>query len=1419
MQQRVGEASPRVDRASNRWSEVNPSRFAWERDGLEQVRTGLPDVAPIRAWANVEFIADDGSINEIDLIVLTGAGLFLVELKAWAGRISAAGDPTQWRWTRPGETTPRVTDNPVLATRRKAQRLRSLLVRQDAMRGHREALYVEELVFLSDFPLDCQLPPAARTRLVGRDGAQRPPGRGGDPLPSVLDVLLGHLPALDNGVVRHLDVAQTTAIARAIEQAGIRPCQAARRAGDYVLTEKLGEVEGVWEDWIGEHTSLRVHRRVRRWLAGQARTTAGEDRLRRAAQREFRFHDALRHPAIDRPLDQRDTEYGPVLLYDLHPGALALPAWLDTNADRLDLRARVQLVRQLAEVLQHAHRLRVFHRALSADVVEVLPAEDPAAAPRLRVRDWATGAREAEGLPGAVADASTTGTVHLAELIGNPSRAYLAPETFAGTPALDPATLDVFALGAVTYLLLTGRPPAADAADLRRLLREQGALDLGAAQDGATEQLRDLVRDATAASPDDRNTIEDWLAGLDLVAEALHEPDRPVEERTADPLQAAKGDVLEGGWVVEQRLGSGATAVALLAHREGSDTRRVLKIADDPAHHDRLVAEYEALARLDHPAIVHAYGVDRIGGYPALVLDFAGETTLAAELRRGNLPDLALLQRYGDDLFGALDHLEEHGVAHRDVKPDNLGVHNRPGDRAKHLVLFDFSLARAPADQLDVGTRAYLDPFLPERPSRQWDVHADRWSACVVLHELATGYRPRWPNGADPGVVRDIEVELDAAAFPEAVAPGLVTFFTRALRRNPRERFGSVAELRSAWSDVFAQVDEGTTTLDDEAQLAARLAAAHPGDALVTLGLAPRLVDALARVQAFTVGDLASVSPMAVNQARGISTRTRRLVVRLLRHARPDEAPTAPTTGLVGVDTVDGVARLLLPDGLDPAGTEARVLRAVVGLDPDVAAAWPSQGDAATAAGVSRQRVSQLVGTARERWKRIAALSALRADVAELLQAFGGVASVDELADQVLALRGSAAEDVALQRRHARAVVRAAFEADQALAEPAWVERRRGARVVVADDAHGIEGLTVAEWAFALGEVADRLVATDPLPSPAATLDALRAVAAPTGLEPLPDARLVRLAAAASAGAAASSRLDLHPVGWPAAQAVPAARPVLYGPGVLSEEAVRERVRARFPSAAPLPARPQLDELLAGIGLVWDPGEPGPDGRDAGFRPATRVGGFTTIAPTRTVFTAGARPSADVAALQRTDERLAAQVRDGGFCAWSTPIARIDAAVAELVARFDAVHVDADAVLLDALRAQAGALEVDWSVVLAADAAPTGSADRTNLTHLVALAVDAVRDAVPAAGPRVVCTGLGLLARYGHLDVVDTWRDHATGVRLRAGVPLRTLWLVLPAADPAARPTVAGTAVPVLAPAHYGELPTAWLARTPKVPA
>ena len=84
---------------------------------------------------------------------------------------------------------------------------------------------------------------------------------------------------------------------------------------------------------------------------------------------------------------------------------------------------------------------------------------------------------------------------------------------------------------------------------------------------------------------------------------------------------------------------------------------------------------------------------------------------------------LDLLQRFGEDLLGVLEYLEEQGINHRDIKPDNIAIGYVGSGKKLHLTVFDFSLSRVPIDQIRAGTRNYLEPFLEERKPHDHRAH------------------------------------------------------------------------------------------------------------------------------------------------------------------------------------------------------------------------------------------------------------------------------------------------------------------------------------------------------------------------------------------------------------------------------------------------------------------------------------------------------------------------------------------------------------------------------------------------------------------------------------------------------------------------------------------------------------------------
>src|SRR3954465_7790325 len=159
-----------------RWTIITQSQYEWERRGLDFIKAGLPDHDPYRAWANFEFQTSDGAIYEVDLLVLTKMGFWLVECKAWAGRIW--GDFSTWTRSHEGRT--RSEDNPILLANRKAKALSSLLKAQPAV-AKIHVPWLDALVFLSadDLQLDLAGPARNRTCLKDRPADPHHPERKG----------------------------------------------------------------------------------------------------------------------------------------------------------------------------------------------------------------------------------------------------------------------------------------------------------------------------------------------------------------------------------------------------------------------------------------------------------------------------------------------------------------------------------------------------------------------------------------------------------------------------------------------------------------------------------------------------------------------------------------------------------------------------------------------------------------------------------------------------------------------------------------------------------------------------------------------------------------------------------------------------------------------------------------------------------------------------------------------------------------------------------------------------------------------------------------------------------------------------------------------------------------------------------------
>lgn len=1420
-----------------RWKQFAESQYPHEREALEFLREILPDRDPIFLYSNFEFIADDGSVNEIDALAVTQAGIFLIELKSRGGIVT--GNRHLWDWNKDGHTI--TVDSPLALTNSKARKLASLLGRQKSFRGER-APWIEALVFLSAPGISVRLSDSERMRICEREPRDKKPG---------IAAALLQREYYGNESARgpFLDLSVARRFAKALEEAGIRPSQRQRRVGDYVLKELIEENPlFAYQDFQAEHPTTKATRRVRLYnVAGKDKGT--HEAVRRAALQEFQILEALDHPGILRALDFSEHELGPAILFRRDSTEVRLDHFLRQRGEKLPLDIRLNLVRQIADAVRYAHSHRVVHRTLSPkSILVVNPDSDR---PEVRLFNWQAGRVLATGsTPGT--PPSRTSTLHPSQFSEESMLCYLAPESVLDPRGRDPMA-DVFSLGAVAFHIFSARTPAMNGAELNQILTEHKGLSLSAALDGANSGLQELVREATA--PDLLLRTESARDFLDNLDRAENELTAPPQEELADPLVARPRDLLPHGLRVLKRLGGGTCAVALLVER--GDEILVLKYARDIRDSDRIEKEYQTLEALRHELIVSAKGLLTFpNGHKGFLMEYAGEwkrdssskkdaeseeprrDTLARELKAVGRLSLEFLGRFGDDLLHVVQYLEEKGVAHRDLKPDNIGI--KEYGKKLHLKIFDFSLSNAPLENVRVGTPPYLEPFLQLR--NRWDTAAERYSAAVILYEMATGTTPRWGDGQSAPHLIEAPATIDADLFDAPVRQDLNDFFRRCFERNPRQRFDNATDMLLAWQNIFHRATVSDSRQPDPSAQALALENLRPDTLLSQIGLSTRAQNTLDRLGILTAQELAAEPPGKFSNLRGVGNKTRREIMDLVgklrsrlpqstipertQVERPDEtsAEEAAIEASVPLD-VDSLTALLIPVERSASGKVSRqILKEFLELE-DVASGpprYPTQSEVADRTGKALAQVSQVIIKARERWRKtVPQLTPVRADLAEFVAAQGGVTHISELAQFLLASRGSAAPEPLASRR-AAAVVRAALEAEKPSDSCQFKERRNENTFFVAHRPTDVRNGTTVElpfaeqaldYAIAVSEAGLSLASTDPLPSPARVVEALRAI--PTPIPGLRDDRLVRIAAA-HPQVAVSPRLELYPRNLDSLRALKLAQSSFAGIARISADELRSRVHDRYPEAQLLPNPPELHRLVEEAGLGLKPDSTGivyvaPSNTD--IASSTSLHRYQTIV---SPFPSGGASSylpsieqpREIEEAIEFERRLKAAYHAPSYLVLATEpkVKYLEMALKNIAKHFPMDVFHCERAFLAALNREAEAKRVKWEVVLRADAAkPAGngqvSRDWENLRKLAANAAHSVADQLRSRRKPTLIIYPGLLARYGQLTILDELAD---------SIGQHSLWLLAGSDRQAASPMIDGQAIPAR-PTQWGWIPPKWL--------
>ncbi|MFF3328542.1 protein kinase [Streptomyces sp. NPDC002888] len=280
------------------------------------------------------------------------------------------------------------------------------------------------------------------------------------------------------------------------------------------------------------------------------------------------------------------------------------------------------------------------------------------------------------------------------------------------------------------------------------------------------------------------------------------------------------GRSLAGGrYQLRDLLGEGGMASVHLAYDAVLDRQVAIKtlhteLGREQAFRERFRREAQAVAKLTHTNIVSVFdtGEDDVDGMttPYIVMEYVEGRPLGSVLDEdvrqfGAMPaDKAL--KVTADVLAALEISHEMGLVHRDIKPGNVMVTKRGV-----IKVMDFGIARAMQSGVTsmtqtgmvVGTPQYLSP--EQALGRGVDARSDLYSVGIMLFQLVTG---RLPFDADsPLAIAYAHVQEEPVAsssINRALPPAVDALITRALKKNPNERFPTSVSMRDECLRVAA---------------------------------------------------------------------------------------------------------------------------------------------------------------------------------------------------------------------------------------------------------------------------------------------------------------------------------------------------------------------------------------------------------------------------------------------------------------------------------------------------------------------------------------------------------------------------------------------------------------------------------------
>ena len=439
------------------------------------------------------------------------------------------------------------------------------------------------------------------------------------------------------------------------------------------------------------------------------------------------------------------------------------------------------LVRALAEAVHYAHEKKIVHRDLKPANV-VLTADG-----RPLITDFGLAKR---------LDSDTAVTASEA-VLGTAS--YMAPEQAEGQAKYVGPAADIYALGAILYELLTGRPPFRAAtwqATAKQVINEDPVSPTSLRPEVPVELesicmkcLEKVPRERYGSARDLAEDLRRFLAGESVAAAPVSEWDRQARWAT------------QAGFEIEDVLTYGVRDIVYKARQVHLNRTVALKVVTAPAQAEpgalaRFQHEAKTVALLDHPNIVRIYNSGELHGRTYLAFEYVAGGNLIERLVDQPLPPREAA-RLVQQLAEATHYAHQHGVLHCALKPSNVLL--TPSGVPK---ISNFSLCillEQPASERRLAFRllpSYMAPELMDGRADEVQPATDVYALGAILYRLLTGDPPFL---ADTVAETVNQVRSQVPPMPSSVQndvpAALDVICQRCLAKEPAGRYATAAEL------------------------------------------------------------------------------------------------------------------------------------------------------------------------------------------------------------------------------------------------------------------------------------------------------------------------------------------------------------------------------------------------------------------------------------------------------------------------------------------------------------------------------------------------------------------------------------------------------------------------------------------------